>query len=81
MLKFPDDTQISLFGLDEIFAQVYAEGMKPNNETGEVIIERLEAMNNFIPLGENARREYRYLLLGEYRKYVKDQKKYQGGKI
>ncbi len=72
MLKFPDDTQASLFGLDETFAQVYAEAMKPNDATAEEIMERLEAMNNYIPLGEKARREYRYLLLGEYRNYVKD---------
>ena len=29
-------------------------------------------MKNYIPSSERARREYRYLLLKEYREYVKD---------
>ncbi len=73
MLKFLDDTQFSLFGLDEILADLYTEGRKANEETAEEIITRLEAMNNYIPSSESARREYRYVLLKEYRTYVKDQ--------
>ncbi len=72
MLKFLDDTQFSLFGLDEIMAELYDDGRKANDETAEEIITRLEAMNNYIPSSENARREYRYVLLREYRTYVKD---------
>ena len=71
MLKFLDDTQFSVFGLDEILADVYAEGRKVNDETAEEIITRLEAMKNYIPSSESARRDYRYVLLKEYRKYIR----------
>ncbi len=73
MLKFLDDTQFSLFGLDETMADLFAEGKKANDETAEEIITRLEAMKNYIPSSESARREYRYVLLKEYRTYLKEQ--------
>lgn len=73
MLKFLDDTQFSVFGLDETLAELYAEGRKANDETAEEIITRLENMKNYIPSSESVRREYRYLLLREYKTYVKDQ--------
>ena len=73
MLKFIDDTQSSVFGLDEILADLYAEGKKANDETAQEIIVRLEAMKNHIPSSDRARREYRYVLLKEYRTYVKRQ--------
>jgi predicted transcriptional regulator len=73
MLTFLDDTQSSLFGLDEILADLYAEGRKANDETVQEIIARLEAMKNYIPSSDRARREYRYVLLKEYRTYVKKQ--------
>jgi hypothetical protein len=73
MLKFLDDTQFSVFGLDEILAELYAEGRKANEQTAEEIIARLEDMKNYIPSSERARREYRYVLLREYKTYVKDQ--------
>ena len=72
MLKFPDDTQSSLFGLDEILAELYDQGRKANDETANEIITRLEAMKNYIPGSDRVRREYAYVLLNEYRKYVKD---------
>lgn len=59
-------------GLDDIMAQLYSEGRKATGETAEEIIERLEAANNFIPSSERARREYSYVLLREYRKYIRD---------
>jgi hypothetical protein len=71
MLKFPDSTQFSVFGLDEILAELYAEGRKANDETVAEIIKRLEDMKNYIPASDSARREYRYVLLKEYREYVK----------
>lgn len=71
MLKFPDDTQFSVFGLDEVLAELYAEGRKPNDDTAAEIVKRLEAMKNYIPASERARREYRYVLLKEYREYIK----------
>ncbi len=73
MLKFPDDTQFSVFGLDEILAELYAEGRKANDETAGEIIRRLEDMKNYIPESEGARREYRHVLLKEYKAYIKDQ--------
>ena len=73
MLKFPDDTQISFFGLDETLAELYSEGRKPNEETAELIIRKLEAMNNYVPSSEKSRRDYRYLLLREYKAYLKNQ--------
>ena len=72
MLKFPDDTQISVIGLDDIMAELHAEGAKTIDETAEEIIERLEAKKNFIPSSERARKEYAYVLLKEYRTYIKD---------
>ena len=72
MLKFPDDTQIRVNGLDEILADLFAEGRQANEETAEEIIARLEAKKNYIPSSDRTRREYAYVLLKEYRKYVKD---------
>lgn len=71
MLKFIDDTQIGVFGLDETLADLYSEGRKANDETAEDIIKRLEAHNNYIPTSDRARREYAYLLLKEYKGYIK----------
>ena len=73
MLSFTDDTEIRVNGLDEILADLYAEGRKANDETVQEIIARLEAMKNYIPSSDRARREYRYVLLKEYRTYVKKQ--------
>lgn len=73
MLKFLDDSQFSVFGLDEILADLYAEGRKANEATADEIIKRLEGMKNYIPDSENVRREYRYVLLREYKGYVKEQ--------
>jgi hypothetical protein len=71
MLNFPDDTQVAVNGLDEILADLYAEGRQANEETAGEIIKRLEAAKNYIPTSERARREYAYVLLKEYRKYLK----------
>jgi len=72
MLKFPDDTQVGVIGLDDIMAELYAEGRKATDENAEEIIKRLEARNNYIPSSERVRKEYAYVLLKEYRAYVKD---------
>jgi hypothetical protein len=50
-----------------------SEGRTPTDEVAEEIITRLEAKRNDIPSSDRARREYSYVLLKEYRKYVKDQ--------
>ena len=72
MLTFPDDKQVGVIGLDDIMAEFYSEGRKATDETAEEIIKRLEAKKNYIPWSERARKEYSYVLLKEYRKYVKD---------
>ena len=72
MLKFPDGTKIRVTGLDEILAELYSEGRKPNRETVEEILDRLEENGNYIP--PSARREYKSVLLKEYRDYVADRK-------
>jgi hypothetical protein len=51
---------------------VYSEGKQANDKTVEEIIERLEAKKNYIPSSDRARKDYAYVLLKEYRKYVKD---------
>jgi hypothetical protein len=72
MLVFPDDTRVGVFGLDDVMAELYSEGRKPADETAEEIIHRLEVRKNYIPSSERARRDYAYVLLKEYRKFVKD---------
>jgi hypothetical protein len=71
MLSFPDDVQVRVNGLDETLADVYSEGRQANDETAKEIINRLEANKNYIPSSDRARKEYSYVLLKEYRKYVK----------
>ena len=72
MLKFPDGTQLGVIGLDDIMAEFYAEGRKATDETAEEIINRLEARKNYVPSSERARKEYAYVLLKEYRTYLKN---------
>lgn len=72
MLKFVDDTQVGVIGLDDIMAELYTEGRRTTDETAKEIIKRLEAKNNYIPYSERVRKEYSYVLLNEYRAYVKD---------
>jgi hypothetical protein len=72
MLKFFDDTEVGVIGLDDIMAELYAEGRKATDRTAEQIIERLEARNNYIPSTERVRKEYAYVLLNEYRAYLKE---------
>jgi hypothetical protein len=62
-----------VFGLDEKLAEFHAEGRPANDGTAEEIIRRLEAHKNYIPSSDRAHKEYAYLLLKEYRKYIKDQ--------
>jgi hypothetical protein len=72
MLKFPDDAQVRVNGLDEILADLYSEGRQVNQETAQEIINRLETNKNYIPPSDRTRKEYSYILLKEYQKYVKD---------
>lgn len=59
-------------GLTEIMAELYGEGRKATDETAEEIIDRLEARKYFIPSSERARREYAYVLLREFRNFMKE---------
>jgi hypothetical protein len=72
MLRFPDDTRVRVNGLNEILADLYSEGRQPKKETAEEILDRLEKNNNYIP--PSARREYKSVLLKEYRDYVAGRK-------
>ena len=53
-------------------AELFSEGRQANQETAEEIINRLEKNNNYIPL--SARREYKSVLLKEYRDYIAGRK-------
>jgi hypothetical protein len=57
--------------LDEIMADLYSQGRQANRETAEEIINRLEANKNYIPSSDRTRKEYVYVLLKEYREYIK----------
>lgn len=70
MLRFADGTQTAVVGLNEILADIFAEGRQANQETAEEIISRLEK-KNYIPSSYVTRREYAYVLLNEYREYIK----------
>ncbi len=70
MLRFPDNTQVSVHGLNETMADLYSEARQANQETAEEIIKRLEALNNYVPSSDRTRKEYAYVLLKEYREYV-----------
>ena len=48
------------------------EGRVPNQETAEELLDRLEKNKNYIP--SSARREYKSVLMKEYREYIKDKK-------
>jgi hypothetical protein len=71
-LKFPDDSQVRVNGLVEIMTDLYAQGWPASDATAEEILDRLEAKKNYIPSSDLARREYAYVLLKEYRNYLKD---------
>jgi len=73
MLRFADNTRVRVNGLNEILADLYSEGRQPNKETVEEILDRLEKNNNYIP--PSARREYKSVLLKEYKDYVAGRKK------
>jgi predicted nucleic acid-binding protein len=72
MLQFPDDTQVSVTGLDDIMVELYLEERKPTDDAAREMITRLEEKGNFIPSSENVHREYAYVLLREYREFIQD---------
>ena len=74
MLRFPDQTQVRVNGLDEILADLYSEGRQANQETAEEIINRLESKKNYIPSSDRTRKEFSYILLKEFKKYIAERK-------
>jgi len=52
-------------------ADIYSQGRPANNETAEEIIARLEDAKNYIPSSDRVRKEYRHVLLMEYKAYIK----------
>lgn len=54
-------------------AELYSEVRKPTDEVAGEIIDRLEGKGNYIPSSERARKDYAYVLLREYRAYIKAQ--------
>jgi hypothetical protein len=75
MLLFPDNTKASVFGLDDIMAELYAEDRKASYDTADEIIERLKEKKNFIPSSVTVHREYAFVLLQEYRNYIQERSK------
>jgi hypothetical protein len=69
-LRFFDGTQVAVSNLHEIMAELHSVGKEPNRETVDEIIAGLEAMGNYIPPSEATRREYRNILLTEYRDFI-----------
>lgn len=51
-------------------AELYCVGRKPNKKTADEIIAGLEAMGTYISTSEVVRREYRNVLLKEYKEFV-----------
>lgn len=51
-------------------AELYAENKKANSETAREIIKKLKEKKNFIPSSESVHREYAFVLLEEYRKFI-----------
>ncbi|NWF93107.1 MAG: hypothetical protein HXY46_09325 [Syntrophaceae bacterium] len=58
--------------MEEILVELYSERKEANGKTAEEILDRLEENKNYIP--PSARREYKSVVLKEYRDYVAAQK-------
>jgi len=56
--------------LHEIMAELYSVGKQANKETADEIIAGLEAMGTYISTSEVVRREYRNVLLKEYKEFI-----------
>ncbi|HOJ71532.1 MAG TPA: hypothetical protein PK864_01960 [Syntrophorhabdaceae bacterium] len=56
-------------------AELYSVGKMPTRETIDEIIAGLEAMGNYISDSEVVRREYRSVLMKEYKEFVETREK------
>jgi hypothetical protein len=75
MLRFPDGIQCGVIGLDDVLADIYSEGRDASEETAQEIMDRLEAMKNYIPSSDSVLKEYVDVLLKEYMNYIKKMSK------
>jgi hypothetical protein len=56
-------------------AELYSVGKEANKKTADEIIAGLEAMGTYISTSEVVRREYRNVLLKEYKEFVETQER------
>ena len=56
----------------ELMKEFKQQGREPSQEVVEEMLKRLE-VRNYIPSSEKVRKEYRYLLLKEYKKCFKSE--------
>lgn len=77
MLIFRDGTQAGVFGLNEIFAELYGADRPVNAETAEEIVQRL-SINNYV--APAVRHEYCDVVIEEYRKYVESRRGCERGR-
>jgi len=59
-------------------SELHSVGKEPNRETVDEIIAGLEAMGNYIPPSQATRREYRNVLLEEYKEFVETHDREKG---
>jgi len=62
-------------------AELYSVGKKANKETVEEIIAGLEAMGTYIPTSEVVRRDYRNVLLKEYKEFIEVHEREKSEKV
>ncbi|MDD3846255.1 MAG: hypothetical protein PHC90_07835 [Syntrophorhabdaceae bacterium] len=78
-LRFADGTQVAVNNLHEIMVELYSVGKEANKETVEEILAGLEAVGNYIPSSEDNRREYKSVLMEEYKEFVEIRDKEKDG--
>ena len=62
-------------------AELYSVGKEANRETVEEIIAGVEAMGNYVSPSEVVRRDYRNLLLKEYKEFIEVHDRAKDGKM
>jgi len=72
MLTLPNGTEAGVFGLDEIFEDLYRTGKKPNMDTAYKIVKSLKDMNYIAP---GSQKQYEAAVLKEYQIFY-DESKY-----
>lgn len=72
------EQMVGLWGLEEMFSKLRAEGRAPEPDLSTLLLEEVERENYVFP---NARRLYEEALLREYRRYWKQQQEEGLGEI